>query len=165
MKRIRNYLLTISLFIIVGCDSDVEPNVGKLEVNLDKAKILELVNQSRWEGAMCGSTAKESVPALKWNDKLAKAALDHSNDMYNNDYFSHTSPDGTNFSKRATNAGYEGRPMGENIAWGYSSEEAVMKGWMNSPGHCKNIMIGNATEIGVAKSDQGNYWTMVLGKE
>ncbi|EAY25188.1 CAP domain-containing protein [Microscilla marina] len=137
---------------------------GSTSFNLDKDKILALVNEARTKGTTCGSNAKPPVTAIKWNDELAKAALDHSNDMQAQDYFSHTGKNGSKFSERAKDAGYTGFPTGENIAWGYSSEEAVIKGWLESTGHCNNIMNGNSNEIGIARSATGNYWTMVLGK-
>ena len=63
--------------------------------------------------------------------------------------------------------------VGENIAAGYASPEAVMSGWMNSSGHRANILNCNFTEIGVgyayAANDPGtiqyrHYWTQVLAK-
>ena len=41
------------------------------------------------------------------------------------------------------------------------SEEGTVKAWIESPGHCRNIMNSNYTEIGVARV--GDYWTLVLG--
>lgn len=137
---------------------------GSLNVNLDVNKILALVNAARTQGTTCGSTDKPPVGEIKWNEALAKAALDHSNDMHKQDYFSHTGKNGSKFSERAKDAGYAGFPTGENIAWGYRSEEDVVKGWLESTGHCNNIMNGNSNEIGIARSAEGNYWTMVLGK-
>lgn len=137
---------------------------GATNVNLDINKILALVNAARTQGTTCGSTNKPPVSEIKWNDALAKAALDHSNDMHAQDYFSHTGKNGSKFSQRAKDAGYTGFPTGENIAWGYRSEEDVVKGWLESTGHCNNIMNGNSNEIGIARSAEGNYWTMVLGK-
>lgn len=154
-----SYALIFLLFF-AGCSDDEVVNV-----NLDTTKILSLVNENRAAGATCGSNKKAAVSSLQWSDELAKAALDHSNDMQQNDYFDHTSQDGRKFSERAKNAGYTGSPVGENIANGYRSEESVMQGWMESAGHCKNIMSSNATHLGVAKSTDGYYWTMVLGRE
>lgn len=152
--------------LFISCGEDDETTIASsLEVNLDANLILSIVNGHRQEGAVCGEDTQASVASLQWSDELAKAALDHSNDMQENDYFSHDSQDGRKFSQRATDAGFEGSPVGENIAGGYGSESAVMDGWMNSPGHCRNIMTSRATHIGVAKSDDGALWTMVLGKE
>ena len=85
--------------------------------------------------------------------------------MVKRNYFSHTSPDGTTFVTRAKAAGYTS-PIGENIAWGYRTPEAVMTAWMNSPGHRANILNCKAKAVGVGlarKADGTPYWTQVFG--
>ncbi|MEM9896242.1 MAG: CAP domain-containing protein [Bacteroidota bacterium] len=166
-KLLRNLTLFIPLFLLIllGCSEEEPGIVSSLDVNLDVNMTLQFVNQNRAQTVMCGNEEKEAVSVLLWSDELAKAALDHSNDMQVNDYFDHTSQDGTRFSERAVNAGFEGSPVGENIAFGYQFEQAVITGWMESAGHCKNIMNGRATHVGVARSDEGSYWTMVLGRK
>lgn len=158
-------LIILSSVVNVSCGSDDEPVVGTLNVNADATALLSLVNSHRLSGATCGSDEKTPAGVLSWDDALARAALDHSNDMQRNNYFSHTGQNGSKFSERASSAGFEGSPLGENIANGYTSEQAVIQGWMESEGHCINIMNGNATHIGIAKSEDGNYWTMILGKK
>ncbi len=61
---------------------------------------------------------------------------------------------------------YDGNTWGENISGGNSTAAAVMTGWMNSSGHCNNIMNGNFTKIGVAHVPGGPYghmWVQVFG--
>ena len=84
--------------------------------NVNKAKILQLVNNVRKSGCTCGTTAMPPVAAVTWNDKLAKAAYDHSLDMKSNDYFSHTGLNGSSPGQRITAAGYVWKTYGENIA-------------------------------------------------
>jgi uncharacterized protein YkwD len=56
------------------------------------------------------------------------------------------------------------RTAGENIAYGYTTPQAVVNGWMNSSGHRANILSASYTQIGVGYVAQGNYWTqMFLG--
>jgi len=158
----------VTLFFSCGNEEDIvdDPEANPaVEVNLEISTLLSLVNSHRSAGAVCGSDQLSAASALQWDDALAQAALDHSNDMHANDYFSHTGLNGSSFSERVVDAGFEGTPVGENIAWGYPSLEEVIQGWMESEGHCSNIMNGSATHIGVAKSDQGLLWTMVLGRE
>ncbi len=129
--------------------------------NVDKAKMLQLVNNIRQAGCKCGSTSMPPVAVVAWNDKLGKAAFDHSVDMKANDYFSHTGLNGSTPGQRITAAGYTWKTIGENIAMGYSSEQAVISGWLSSEGHCKNIMNGSFKEMGAGRQD--TYWTQVLG--
>jgi len=129
--------------------------------NVSKSKILQLINNVRQTGCNCGSTTMPPVAAVTWNDKLGKAAYDHSVDMKSNDYFSHTGLNGSNAGQRITAAGYTWKAYGENIAKGYSTEQAVVNGWLSSEGHCKNIMSSNFKEMGVGR--EGNYWTQDFG--
>ncbi len=129
--------------------------------NVNKAKLVELVNSVRKTGCNCGSTAMPPVAAVTWNDKLGKAAYDHSVEMKANDYFSHTGLNGSNPGQRIIAAGYAWKTYGENIAKGYTSEQAVMNGWLSSEGHCRNIMSGNFKEMGAGRQD--TYWTQVFG--
>lgn len=135
-----------------------------------KAEMLRLVNDRRAAGASCGSSGNfPAVPALAWNDALTNAAYGHSKDMADQNYFAHTSKDGRSFSQRITDAGYSWSWAGENIAAGQSSVQAVVGGWMSSPGHCANIMSASARDIGVAcarndASDYKIYWTMDLAR-
>lgn len=138
-------------------DSERAPSTEELEV-------LRLTNEVRAKGATCGSTAYGPAPALKWNDALAHAARNHSLDMGRRAYFDHTSPEGVKFSERVTLAGYAWRSAGENIAAGYATPQAVVDGWVRSPGHCTNLMNPAFTELGVgaaqvAGSLYQTYWT------
>ncbi len=118
---------------------------------------------------MCGNTLYQAAAPLAWNGKLFDAAAGHSLDMANNNYFSHTSQDGRSFSQRISDAGYAWSAVGENIAAGQRTVEDVMNGWLQSPGHCANIMNGSFTEVGVScvsndASSYKQYWTMDLAR-
>ena len=114
-------------------------------------------------GARCGNQYFPPVEPVVWNERLAEAAQLHSNDMNENQFFEHTGTGGSTLVNRVDLAGYQYRNIGENIAMGETQTEvAVVEGWMNSPGHCRNIMNGLFTEMGVARS--GIYWTQVFGR-
>jgi len=81
--------------------------------------------------------------------------------MFQNKYFSHTSQDGANGGSRIVAAGYKWTHYGENIAFGYGSEQSVVAGWISSLGHCTNIMNKSFKEMGVARA--GDYWTQDFG--
>lgn len=129
--------------------------------NVNATLMLDMVNNVRAKGCTCGTTAMPAVPALTWNDLLAGAAFGHSDDMKVNNYFSHTSGENTTAGDRIRLAGYDWRAYGENIALGQTTEQIVMSSWLNSEGHCKNVMNKNFKEMGVGRS--GNYWTQVFG--
>lgn len=134
-------------------------NTGDVST-VNKTIMLQLVNEARQKGCQCGNTYYNPVPALSWNNLLEKAAYNHSNDMLQKNYFSHTAPDGSNAGVRIERAGYNWMAYGENIGLGYKNEKEVVEAWLKSPGHCKNIMDGKFREMGVAKA--GGYWTQKL---
>ncbi len=122
----------------------------------DEAKVLEITNRER---------ATAGCPALVADDRLAAAARGHSADMAAQNYFDHKSKDGRSFVDRIKAAGYPS-PGAENIAAGQPTPEAVMKGWMESPGHRANILNCGlkALGTGVAKGGSfGIYWTQNFG--
>lgn len=132
-------------------------------------ELLNRINQIRATARACGSLTYAAAPPVKWNAKLFNAAAGHSAEMAAKNYFSHTSQDGRSFSQRITGAGYAWRAVGENIAAGQTSVAQVMTAWVNSPGHCANLMNRNFTEVGVAcvKNDASSYryyWTMDLAQ-
>lgn len=133
--------------------------------------ILQRINTLRASGANCGSSGQFApAAAVGWNAQLTQAADGHSQDMAAQNYFDHTSRDGRTFSQRIDATGYVWSTVGENIAAGYPSVDAVMDGWIQSAGHCANLMNANFTEIGVAcvpgtsSTAYNNYWTMDLAR-
>lgn len=118
--------------------------------------VVELVNAER---------AKAGLSPLSVHEGVAEAANTRAHEIKNT--FSHTRPDGSSFSTVLTQAGISYRSVGENIAYGQSSPEAVMQSWMNSSGHRANILNRDFTSIGVGhyKDASGtDYWTQLFIK-
>jgi uncharacterized protein YkwD len=129
-------------------------------------EIVVLVNQYRAEGANCGGEEMPPVGPLTMDPNLRCAARVHTKDMADRDFFDHDNPDGDGPSERMEAAGYDGRTWGENIAGGRATAEETMEQWMNSPGHCVNIMGEDYTLIGVGYYPGGEYrhlWTQTFG--
>lgn len=132
--------------------------------------MLDAVNAFRAGTRSCGANGTFGpAAALSWSCELATAARNHSIDMATNNFFSHTGSDGSSAGDRATRAGYVWSTWGENIAAGYPSVATVMQGWIDSPGHCANLMHPGFTNIGTSGhydggSAYGTYWTQVFGR-
>lgn len=130
-------------------------NIPQLDENLlaYEAEVVRLTNEVR---------AQYGLKALKTNWELSRVARYKSQDMVDKRYFSHTSPTyGSPFDMmRAFGITY--RSAGENIAYGYRTPQAVVDGWMNSPGHRANILNASYSQIGVGYVAQGNYWTQMF---
>ena len=119
-------------------------------------EVVRLVNKER---------ANAGLASLKEDWQLARVARYKSEDMQKNGYFSHTSPTYGSPFNMMKSFGITYKTAGENIAKGYKTPDAVVKGWMNSPGHRANILSSSFTHIGVGSVEKGNYWTqMFIGK-
>lgn len=132
-----------------------------IPATVDRAKMLQLVNDVRKRGCRCGDTYYPSAPPLTWNTLLEKAAYDHTTDMARHKFFSHKAPDDSRAGTRLDRVGYTWKTYGENIGEGYKTEKLMLDGWLGSPGHCKNIMNKSYTEMGVARV--GQLWTQEFG--
>ena len=128
--------------------------------NVHKDQFLNLINQQRLKGCQCGSDAMPAVPALTWNDTLAKAAFLHADDMYKNTYFSYNSLDGSTPGDRITKLGYIWEHYAENSANGIHSDTADVADWFSRTGNCKNPMSSDYKEFGAGM--QSAIWTLDL---
>jgi len=134
-------------------------------------EVLLLVNEFRSQPADCGELGEfEPAAPLAMNPVLRCSARLHSVDMFERDYFDHDTPDGVDPFQRMAEAGFEGSRAGENIALGQRTPEEVMQAWMDSDGHCENIMRPEYTLIGIgyapgaaARQGKSNFWTQNFG--
>jgi len=103
--------------------------------------------------AMNRERIAQGLRPLRLNEQLTEAAEDRVNDMFAKEYFNHVSPDGIDPFTWADVRGYRYTAIGENLAVGYKTADAVVDGWMHSPGHRENILKSEFYEIGVATSE------------
>lgn len=124
---------------------------------------VDLVNRARAQARKCGDKHFPAVAPVKWNILLANVARRHAEDMAEHDYFSHDGRDGSKPADRVTRSAYAWRTVGENIAAGQASIEEAVRGWIDSPPHCANLMGPQFTEMGVGfasnpDTKMGTYW-------
>ena len=136
--------------------------------NIDVKDLLTLTNIQRAKDCKCAGKKQKKVGLLTWNDNLAAAAQEQAEYLIKKRSISHKGAHGSNPASRAKKHGYRWSYVGENIAKGQESPEEVMKSWMNSPGHCRNIMNDNYTEFGAAVVLAKNgqlIWVQVFGNK
>lgn len=115
---------------------------------------------------------KEDLTSLERDEHLTKAARGFADFMASTHRYGHTA-DGRRPSQRAENAGYRYCAVRENIAYQYGSEDFsaeelandLVEGWMESPGHRKNILSRYSMDTGVAvaRSEKtGGYFAVQL---
>ncbi|MGI6486352.1 MAG: CAP domain-containing protein [Tepidanaerobacteraceae bacterium] len=125
-----------------------DPVDSKLSV--DEQKMLEMVNNER---------KKAGLQPLSIDMRLVDISRKKSQDMIDNNYFSHTSPTyGSPFDVLKAN-GIAYRYAGENIA-GAPTVERAHNALMQSPGHRANILNPNYNYIGIGIVDGGRYGKM-----
>jgi uncharacterized protein YkwD len=127
--------------------------------SVDLARVIQLTNAAR---LTAGLTPLAVSPQL--ND----AAQSYTQVLASGTCFDHGCGGVPNFADRIGQAGYTGwTAIAENIAAGYPTPDAVVAGWMASPGHRANILSPSYSEIGVGEvmsgGKYGTYWTQEFG--
>lgn len=142
----------------VGPDNDTQDTTPKIptentnsaSLTNDEQQMLDLVNQAR---------AQNNLPALKVDMELTNVARIKSQDMIDNNYFSHNSPTYGSPFDMMKDFGINYVQAGENIA-GNQSVQNAHDSLMNSPGHRKNILSPDFTHIGIGIKNGGSYGKM-----
>ena len=103
------------------------------------------------------------LPRLGSSGRLTRAAQGHANDMSSNGHFSHRGSDGRDLGERVRSQGYGYCVLADNIAQGQRDVSEVVRVWMASPGHRRNILNPQVTEFGIGRA-AGSYWVLVLAR-
>jgi uncharacterized protein YkwD len=168
VQQMLGYAGAAALVLLVSCAGTrpegaitVPAQKGKPHITVSELekRIHQLINEER---------QKHGLSALEWNGVLSKIARKHSSDMAKRNYFSHNSPEGHDFLYRYKQEGYScSLAVDERIYLGAENifqnnlydrieyvndvpyyewrsrekiAETTVQGWMNSPGHRKNIL-------------------------
>jgi uncharacterized protein YkwD len=118
-----------------------------------RAGVVKLTNEIR---------SDRGCKPLRTSERLTRSAQRHANDMAERNYFSHTSRNGDRWWQRIERAGYPD-PAGENIAYGFATARGVVRAWMRSPSHRRNIVDCDFRAIGVGFHGDGKYWVQDFG--
>ena len=126
---------------------------------LDADLALKLINDYR---------ATNGLKPLRLDPKLTVAAKAHSRDLAKTDRISHYGSDGSSPWDRVKRAGYSAKIAAENVGTGQASLQEVFKGWEQSPGHNRNLLLPGAKDMGIAliadpKTEFKTFWTLVVG--
>jgi uncharacterized protein YkwD len=140
---------------------------SRTEAPVLASRALDLVNEARARGARCGTRWFAPAPPVKLSGTLGGVALGHASDMAEHGYFEHEDLAGRSPADRVRAVGYRETLVGENIAYGVKSADEAVQGWLESPGHCENIMDPRFAEMGIAYAQgravkHGLYWVQVL---
>lgn len=132
---------------------------GADEVNIEEweQRVLVLTNEERFKNG--------GLSPLKWDNTLGKMARAKADDMCLHKILSHDSPVYGSMQDLFKHFRVLYRAGAENCAMGQTSPEQVVEGWMNSPGHRKNILTPNFTHLGVGVALDGFWWTQEFSQK
>lgn len=103
------------------------------------------------------------LPPLEQNDILSTVAMEHSEDMYTQNYLSHESPTKGSLRDRLENEGVQYEEAEENIATSYIDSIEAVHGWLNSSEHRAFMLNDDYTHIGSGTFI--NYYTQIFMEE
>lgn len=138
-------LRTLTMVLVTGAGMFsllfLFPQETKAEVIHPVQDIIYLTNQARLQN---------NLPFLSVNPKLTEAAHLKAQNMLDEDYFNHQSPDGREPWDFIELFGYSYVFAGENLAINFTDTSTTFQAWMNSDSHRENILFPQFQEIGVA---------------
>ncbi|UFH52169.1 CAP domain-containing protein [Spirosoma sp. KNUC1025] len=124
-------------------------------------EVFAYFNQVRSKSCKCGTKRYSAASPLVYNEKLANAAQKHASWMASSLKLTHSEPQRelANAGKRLTQAGYQWSVVAENVAAGQPTAREVVDAWIQSPGHCKNLMDPAVKEVGIGftYTNSGTY--------
>jgi uncharacterized protein YkwD len=140
-----------------GCAGAHRPITATSRAALQRTVVC-LINQERRD---------RGLPALRENPLLNRSAQGWTNTMVSSRDFTH----GADFAGRISAVGFRWSTVGENIATGFGTPAAVVRGWMASTGHCQNILDPRFRYVGTGVSRRaiagvssgGGTWTQDFG--
>lgn len=156
-----SYIKLILLLALVFIIGTIVTSQSALAISIDceEKAFLTLINSYRQQNGLS---------PLAFSPTLTIAAQNHSKEMADNSYSSHTSLDGRSPIDRARSLGYSSSYVGECIYWGRSRAIDAFNGWKSSPGHNGLLLGSNYKVVGIGRaynpnSTYGWYWTADLG--
>lgn len=164
--KLRTAFLLIAILALAGCaeapsgKSIAAQKLALSSVSLEPETARRMIN---------GYRRKRGLPPLTLEKHLTRAARRHARDLAEGDRISHSGSDGSDPWSRVRMTGYGPRLAAENVGAGQRSFAEVLQGWKDSPGHNKNLLLADATHMGIALETNPNsryqtFWTLVLGK-
>ena len=157
---IRRHGIVIVLIAIIGLQLGYNAVTAGVvlgsKASASSQKLLEETNRER---------SKNDLKALTVDERLSKAASLKANDMFKQQYWAHSAPDGTTPWQWFERVGYSYSYAGENLAKNFHSANIVTAAWMASAEHRENMLSKHFTQVGFAVVEgklQGEPATIIV---
>ena len=157
MTRSALLVLVLAVALVVAAPASTATQAAQRDTSLERS-VVEAVNAVR---------AAHGLRPLTVSRGLRAAAYGHTNELVAAGLFQHESPDGTSFDRRIRRAypprGFSSWSVGENLVFGSApfSADDIVKAWLDSPPHRRNLLNRSWREIGVgavlAQNAGGDY--------
>lgn len=154
LQRVGLFGVLLIAFFIVRIDAGAMPQpahhgsrVLAYATEMSRSALLSGTNNAR---------AANGLAPLNLDSQLNSSAQAKAQDMADKDYWAHVSPDGTQPWYFFDQAGYVYVRAGENLAYGFTTSQGVIDGWMNSPSHRDNVL-GDYYDVGFGIVNAPNY--------
>lgn len=152
--------LPLLLIVLGGLIFSTFSAVAAKNIGFTHGRVLSYATSMSVNGLLSATNTARSnngVAALTVNNKLDAAAQNKANDMATRNYWSHNTPEGNPPWIFVDAQGYSYKKIGENLAAGFSDEQATINGWMNSAGHRANMLDVAFTDVGFGFANNANY--------
>lgn len=109
----------------------------------------------------------QGLAPLAADPRLEAAAQAHACDSAARGRMGHGSSDGGSMQQRVDAQGYDWRELAENVALGQRSAAEVVRGWLQSPPHRKNMMMRRGRDAGVGLAVQADgqiHWVLNVAR-
>ncbi|KEF38583.1 uncharacterized protein with SCP/PR1 domains [Schinkia azotoformans MEV2011] len=146
LVKIRPYELVYRGNLISAKEID-----SKMWYEIEKGKALQILDMTNVV------RERNGLSHVNWDESTAVVAYSHSREMFEEEYFSHSSPTQGDLSDRLVNGGVDFRVAGENIAARYVDAISAVEGWLNSEGHRTTLLNKEFTHLGVGVYEK--YYT------
>lgn len=140
--------LAISLSLLLPRESNSSQSVLSYATDTSANTLLRETNEKR---------AGQNIGGLQLNGELSIAAQSKADDMAARNYWSHTTPDGKQPWYFIEKSGYKYSEAAENLAYGFTSSEETVNGWMNSSEHRKAMLGSSTVDVGFGIANAPNF--------
>ena len=167
MSAVRRFVLLLLALALAGCAG--EPlTTGPIDPRFERQVAATRLDPAAAAAAITTYRASHGLGAVRLDPALTAMAQRQADAMVAANALSHTVAGA--FTTRLASAGVQTTEAGENLGAGYFSLDEAMAGWRGSPEHNANLLIANATHIGVAiakdpRTHYGVYWALELAAE
>jgi len=149
-------VLLVVVSITLGGSLWQKGQILGVEASITSTDLLNDTNNERQKGG---------EQPLHYSEQLAAAAFLKAQDMFRQQYWAHTAPDGTTPWHWFAQAGYNYASAGENLAKNFTSTDTVIAAWMASQKHRENILNTDFKDVGFAVMDgmlDGRQTTIIV---